>query len=54
MLETKINFIISSFVTILFSITAFYYIFNDIVKDIRKNYKNKRNEIKKKKEDQPY
>lgn len=37
MLETKINLIISSFTAILFSITAFYYIFNNIVKNIRKN-----------------
>lgn len=32
MLETKINLIITSFACILFSITAFYYIFADIVK----------------------
>ena len=32
MLETKINLIITSIVCILFSITAFYYIFADIVK----------------------
>lgn len=37
MLETKINLIISSFTAILFSIIGFYYIFNDIVKNIKRN-----------------
>lgn len=37
MLETKINLIISSFVGILFLIIGFYYIFNDTIKNIRKN-----------------
>jgi hypothetical protein len=37
MLENKINLIITSFAVILFSITAFYYIFNDIVKNIKRN-----------------
>ena len=37
MLETKINLIISSFTAILFSIIGFYYIFNDIIKNIKRN-----------------
>ena len=37
MLETKINLIISSFTAILFSIIGFYYILNDIVKNIKRN-----------------
>lgn len=37
MLETKINLIISSLVGILFLIIGFYYIFNDTIKNIRKN-----------------
>ena len=37
MLETKINLIISSFTAILFSIIGFYYIFNNIVKNIKRN-----------------
>lgn len=37
MLETKINLIISSFTAILFLIIGFYYIFNDIVKNIKRN-----------------
>lgn len=37
MLETKINFIITFSLSVLFLIIAFYYIFNDIVKDVRKN-----------------
>ena len=37
MLENKINLIITSFAVILFSITAFYYIFNDIIKNIKRN-----------------
>ena len=37
MLENKINLIITSFAVILFSITGFYYIFNDIVKNIKRN-----------------
>ena len=46
MLETKINLIITSFAIILFSITAFYYIFNDILKNIRKNKIIKTKEMK--------
>lgn len=37
MLETKINLIISSFTAILFLIIGFYYIFNDIIKNIKRN-----------------
>lgn len=37
MLETKINLIISSFTAILFLIIGFYYIFNDMVKNIKRN-----------------
>ena len=37
MLETKINLIISSFTAILFLIIGFYYILNDIVKNIKRN-----------------
>ena len=37
MLEVKINLIITSIVSILFGIIGFYYIFNDIVKNIKKN-----------------
>ena len=37
MLETKVNLIISSFTAILFSIIGFYYIFNNIVKNIKRN-----------------
>ena len=46
MLETKINLIITSFAIISFSITAFYYIFGDIVKNVRKNKTIKAREIK--------
>jgi len=45
MLETKINLIITSFAIILFSITAFYYIFGDIVKNVRKNKTIKAREV---------
>ena len=48
MLETKINLIISSFTAILFSIIGFYYIFNDIVKNIKRNKIIKIKERKKK------
>jgi len=37
MLEVKINLIITSIVSILFGIIGFYYIFNDIVKSIKRN-----------------
>lgn len=37
MLETKINLIISSFTAILFLIIGFYYILNNIVKNIKRN-----------------
>lgn len=37
MLETKINLIISSFTAILFLIIGFYYILNDMVKNIKRN-----------------
>ena len=37
MLETKIHLIISSFTAILFLIIGFYYILNDIVKNIKRN-----------------
>lgn len=37
MLETKMNLIISSFTAILFSIIGFYYIFNDMIKNIKRN-----------------
>ena len=41
MLETKINLIISSFTAILFLIIGFYYIFNDMVKNIKRNKNEK-------------
>lgn len=37
MLETKVNLIISSFTAILFLIIGFYHIFNNIVKNIKRN-----------------
>ena len=46
MLETKINFIISTFTAILFLIIGFYYIFNDIIKNVRKNKIKKTREVK--------
>lgn len=48
MLETKINLIISSFTAILFLIIGFYYIFNDMVKNIKRNKIIKTKEIMKK------
>ena len=48
MLENKINLIITSFTVILFSIIGFYYIFSDMIKNVRKNKIIKMKEVKKK------
>ena len=48
MLENKINLIITSFAAILFLIIGFYYIFSDMIKNVRKNKIIKMKEVKKK------
>ena len=45
MLENKINLIITSFAAILFLIICFYYIFSDMMKNVRKNKIIKTKEI---------